>query len=264
MMKLLRKPNHCGEVAIDKRFTVVIENRTECVGRELMNDLVIASLAHHAARPKETMPIYFGALLDKGAMDDPTIKAVASPLAGRYPFTEMVPQTVNADSLARHDDLLGQIFDEGWVAKMDRFGIDEEPSRIGCRSCEWLYQNITIDSSARLMPCCMAPTTTPRHLVFGSLDNDEGDAINTRDYRLARMAFVDRASFEQETNGSKQQPFCAECPSSPGQPFGRESDLPTSLAHLDMGVLLDSDSVAALTKQVPIRESTTFEVSNAD
>lgn len=185
--------------------------------------------------------------------DAPDVKKAISPLVGQHRFPSNRPKdppkpdlcsTVAA--LEPYAELIDEIFKDGWENRMARFGVVDEPSRAGGSTCEWLYQNITIDASARLMPCCVAPGTN-MHVVYGSL-NDDDDGINTEGARLSRLAFADRDAYKTEIQGKSIRPYCARCKMVIRYPFTREGSVRGAVSKLDGGVLLNWAAAVALTK----------------
>jgi len=56
-------------------------------------------------------------------------------------------------------------------------------------TCHWLYKNIVIDATGRVLPCCGAPNPD-EGLVFATLDVHGGDPFNSEKYRRARALFA--------------------------------------------------------------------------
>jgi MoaA/NifB/PqqE/SkfB family radical SAM enzyme len=70
--------------------------------------------------------------------------------------------------------------------------------------CHWLYKNMVMDATGRVIPCCAAPKPAA-DLVFAQLDG--GDLFNAPKYQVARMSFVDKKAVA----GSAEHPHCIEC-----------------------------------------------------
>ncbi|MDX2152483.1 MAG: radical SAM protein [Bryobacteraceae bacterium] len=62
------------------------------------------------------------------------------------------------------------------------------PSGPASHACRWLYQNLVMDATGRILPCCGAPTTDGK-LVFAQWDGSGADAWNSERYRQARGFF---------------------------------------------------------------------------
>jgi MoaA/NifB/PqqE/SkfB family radical SAM enzyme len=56
-------------------------------------------------------------------------------------------------------------------------------------TCHWLYKNIVMDATGRVLPCCGAPNPD-EGLVFGRLDFNSDDPFNSEKYRRARAHFA--------------------------------------------------------------------------
>lgn len=102
------------------------------------------------------------------------------------------PDALEAENIAR-------AFDSPW----------EQPGANGAspvsgHTCHWLYKNMVMDATGRIMPCCGAPRPDT-NLVFGSFDGGGGDPFNSEMYRMARSSFSAGAS----TAGGA--PYCSRC-----------------------------------------------------
>ncbi len=71
-------------------------------------------------------------------------------------------------------------------------------------TCHWLYKNIVMDATGRILPCCGAPRPDKR-LVFGRIDDAGGDPFNTEKYVQAR------AFFAGDSPVSNDGPQCTHC-----------------------------------------------------
>jgi MoaA/NifB/PqqE/SkfB family radical SAM enzyme len=70
-------------------------------------------------------------------------------------------------------------------------------------TCHWLYKNMVMDATGRIMPCCGAPTPD-NALVFGALDDRATDPFNSEKYLKARSLFAG--------GSAPQEPLqCAQC-----------------------------------------------------
>jgi len=181
--------------------------------------------------------------------DDPSVPIFVSEKARRYVFnkdshlrTAMVPAMTEAD-----EALCDAILAEGWVKRMERLGIEEEPSRAGRRTCDWLYQNVTFDSADRVMPCCMAPTSE-EHVNFATLSADAGDFTNNEAFRLARLGRVDRPAYDTAIEKiAGREPHCANCVSKPILNFPVDPHVALQLRRLDPRGVFSQASIGALT-----------------
>lgn len=71
-------------------------------------------------------------------------------------------------------------------------------------TCHWLYKNMVMDATGRILPCCGAPKPDAS-LVFATLDPEGGDPFNSEKYRQARSFFAGAASAPGDA------PYCTRC-----------------------------------------------------
>jgi hypothetical protein len=64
-------------------------------------------------------------------------------------------------------------------------GAPLEPKTESGHMCHWLYKNMVMDATGRIIPCCAAPRPDA-DLVFDTFDGASPDSFNTEKYRLAR------------------------------------------------------------------------------
>jgi len=81
-----------------------------------------------------------------------------------------------------------------------------EPISASAHSCQWLYRNLVMDATARVLPCCAAPKPGA-DLVFDTFASQ--DSFNSAKYRLARTWFADPAAYRAEAGDLN--PHCAKC-----------------------------------------------------
>ncbi len=163
--------------------------------------------------------------------DDPEIRSVASPHQGTYRLSRWngrwcssAKRKAVAERAAQIDAAFGYSWQErllGAAAEAD----DEIPNR---GTCEWLYNNITMDGAARVMPCCMAPDKNEKHLVFQHFDGSSvhpEDTVNSSMATLARTAFASPESYAAAARDvdSSQRPYCASCQEQPSSPYKLEN-----------------------------------------
>ena len=63
-----------------------------------------------------------------------------------------------------------------------------------CHVCHWLYKNMVMDATGRIIPCCAAPQPG-KDLVFGSFEGVNTDLFNSEKYRLARLSLADKPAY---------------------------------------------------------------------
>ncbi len=191
-------------------------------------------------------------VLTPGAVDwdDPNVKVVRSPRAGRYRFH---PEATIKDTLDQYescediDDEVDAIFRRSWVDRARAAGPLEEPSRGQSSTCEWLYQNMTLDAGGRVMPCCLAPENN-RHQIYSTYPQD-ADAFNTKDFKLSRLSFSDRKAFDDATAHLQKSatPFCGECTENPSLTYSLAADVTRDLSFLDPADAIPDDAIARIT-----------------
>ena len=76
-------------------------------------------------------------------------------------------------------------------------------ARTSGHTCHWLYKNIVMDATGRILPCCGAPRPDA-NLVFGTIEGNGADLFDTEMYRQAR-------SFFTGTRASDNSPYCTQC-----------------------------------------------------
>lgn len=81
-------------------------------------------------------------------------------------------------------------FEQAWES--DAGIVDEEPS--SGHSCRWLYENMIMDATGRILPCCGAPSQSGG-LIFGNVDED-ADPFNSAKYQEARQFFSGKSAAE--------------------------------------------------------------------
>jgi len=83
--------------------------------------------------------------------------------------------------------------------------------RDGRKCCDWLYKNVTMDATGRIMPCTRPPSVDV-NLVFA--DNYKEGCFNSESHRLARQFFQNPADYSAEVvdKPATEIPFCSRCP----------------------------------------------------
>ncbi len=71
-------------------------------------------------------------------------------------------------------------------------------------TCHWLYKNMVMDATGRIMPCCGAPRPDT-NLVFAKFDTASADPFNSEKYRQARSFFSTGAP------SAGDAPYCTRC-----------------------------------------------------
>jgi len=135
--------------------------------------------------------------------DDPEIRPAAVEgsvrrldwlsMANRPENWNPFPDSVDGGAIAR-------AFEKPWNVPAVN---DSSPS--SGHTCHWLYKNMVMDSTGRIMPCCGGPRPDI-NLVFGKFVGNGADAFNSEKYRQARAWFAGEAA---PSNGDA--PHCTRC-----------------------------------------------------
>jgi MoaA/NifB/PqqE/SkfB family radical SAM enzyme len=119
--------------------------------------------------------------------EDPEIRpAAVKPYVRRLDWTSISnpPENWNPFPEAVEADRIAAAFEK----PMNR-GATVEAGVGSGHACHWLYKNIILDATGRILPCCGAPNPGDG-LVFGRLDVDHDDPFNSEKYRRARAIFA--------------------------------------------------------------------------
>jgi pyruvate-formate lyase-activating enzyme len=186
-------------------------------------------------------------------LDDPSIEVATDEPQRRIvlnPLNTFSQTDTDLAAVRSSADLIESWFDKTWTQRYFEADGSAESSRSEQPTCHWLYHNLTMDATKRLLPCCMAPSSDPtfRNVVFGNFSGSAQDAINTPMANLARTAFRDRAEYEREIerSGAGGTPYCANCTEKPGSPFG--FDLESYVRGLDQCQALPPETYEALAR----------------
>ena len=135
--------------------------------------------------------------------DDPEIRP-ASVKAGvrrlNWLSATNLPQNWNPFPESLAAETIEQAFENPWDRRLLR---DETPSK--GHTCKWLYNNIVMDATGRIMPCCGAPSPDT-NLVFTKVTAGEAGTYNSPMHQEARR------SFSTPTPVTDSSPFCVKCP----------------------------------------------------
>lgn len=112
--------------------------------------------------------------------------------------------------------------------------------------CSWLYTSMTVDANGRVLPCCCAPRLG-FELVFGDLEDENGDWFNSEHYMQARRSFADRRGYETIRASGAPSPHCANCEwDQRHSAFGREEF--AQYLRTASRATIDVDSIALCTQ----------------
>jgi MoaA/NifB/PqqE/SkfB family radical SAM enzyme len=134
--------------------------------------------------------------------DDPEIRPAAVKggvrrldwlsIAGQPGNWNPFPESVDASAIAR-------AFESPW----NQQAASDAPPSSG-HTCHWLYKNIVMDATGRIMPCCGGPRPDT-NLVFTTFDGNSSDPFNSEKYRQARGWFSGDAPPPDDA------PHCTKC-----------------------------------------------------
>lgn len=96
-------------------------------------------------------------------------------------------------------DAIGRAFESPW----NKSSAAGEPRSSG-HTCHWLYKNMVMDATGRIMPCCGAPRPDT-NLVFADFAGNGEDVFNSEKYRRAR------SSFSSDSPAEVGSPYCTRC-----------------------------------------------------
>lgn len=114
--------------------------------------------------------------------------SIASEADNWNPF----PESLDGSAITR-------AFEEVW----DKQAAGDSPPSSG-HTCHWLYKNMVMDATGRILPCCGGPRPDT-NLVFDRFDGSGGDVFNSEKYRQARAWFSGHAA------ASDDAPHCTQC-----------------------------------------------------
>jgi len=149
--------------------------------------------------------------------DDPAIRpAAVAPAA--HVFVADYEQTLadNWNPFTGEDaaPAIEREFDSTWTGQLA--AQPEDIHRDNSQSkhvCHWLYKNMVMDATGRIIPCCAAPQPKA-DLVFANFNGgDARESFNSEKYRLARLSFADKPAYavERAANGLERDPHCYSC-----------------------------------------------------
>jgi len=165
--------------------------------------------------------------------DDPDIALTECDRRGRFDLVDPAQLARSGDSIAAgltHHDEVERSFDEGWSSRLADETLDE-PDRPNADSCNWLYMNVTVDGSERVMPCCIAPAAK-KNLVYGQLAEGRTNWLGSEVFEASRQALSDPEAFAKRPTLQMGTPYCSTCPRRPPLTYGPVTAT-TDLAALD-------------------------------
>jgi MoaA/NifB/PqqE/SkfB family radical SAM enzyme len=93
----------------------------------------------------------------------------------------------------------------------ERKSDDWSPVDPSAPGCEWIYKNIAMDATGRILPCCRPPFLT-EDLQFADFTQDT-DVYNSKKYQLVRRYYAEKETFSDCIDILKDTiiPFCIVC-----------------------------------------------------
>ena len=134
--------------------------------------------------------------------DDPEIRVAAVEAGVRrldWLALSNMPENWNPFPESLAAEAIGGAFARPW----NEHAAGDTPPTAG-HTCHWLYKNLVMDATGRILPCCGAPRPDT-NLVFAAFDGNGGDPFNSERYRHARSFFSGAAP---ATDGA---PYCTRC-----------------------------------------------------
>jgi MoaA/NifB/PqqE/SkfB family radical SAM enzyme len=167
---------------------------------------------------------------------DPTISKPAEFLSRNIVFHPLGKRARQSLAAAAEDldDHIDEVWDHGWASLYQ----GEEPDQSHAKTCQWLYANVAMDATGRIMPCCYDPVKDPT-TIFGHINAGES-VFNSREFTATRTYFSDRAK------ASSPGTACPKCPYQRSSPHINARQAGLYLCMADSGGVLDSDSVNLL------------------
>lgn len=147
--------------------------------------------------------------------DDPTTFVCEAPkgkdgapysihFANNSSYSPMRPTSFPQD-LSEIKDTINSLFEENYISKLKQEEEDEDLKFVkgsDAEYCDWLHLATSIDAKGRVMPCCIADNKGGGNMIFGSLQEDADNIMNTEWYKMARKYHTNKNDFL----ASKQDP----------------------------------------------------------
>ena len=104
-------------------------------------------------------------------------------------------------------EAIEQEFAASWS---ERLVAESDAGNPNAHTCHYLYKNIVMDGSGRILPCCGAPQPHV-DLVFENAQS-AADLFNSEKYRLARLSFANPEQYRaKQASTLTPAPYCANC-----------------------------------------------------
>jgi MoaA/NifB/PqqE/SkfB family radical SAM enzyme len=139
--------------------------------------------------------------------DDPSIRPAHTEEARTIHLRGNPEQRMIANFNPAPNQLAEVEIAEAWNAGFGSAAALPDSRAASDHSCQWLYRNMVLDATGRVLPCCAAPKPG-FDLVFDRFDVTKTDAFNSDKYRAARQWFSDRSAYLSPAGGD---PYCTRC-----------------------------------------------------
>ena len=137
--------------------------------------------------------------------DEPSIRPAAGIEPRTVHFSGNPESRMTANFNPAPDRLAEREIDAEWEAG---FGTASAGAQYtSAHSCQWLYRNMVLDATGRVLPCCAAPKPG-FDLVFDTFTAAGADSFNSPKYQAARQWFQDPARYQTPSGGD---PWCTRC-----------------------------------------------------
>jgi MoaA/NifB/PqqE/SkfB family radical SAM enzyme len=148
--------------------------------------------------------------------DDPAVRpADVSPVT--HAFHKDTDQTLadnwNPFSGESAAPAIDREFETTWAARLAAAKPDVHRDNMHSKHvCHWLYKNMVMDATGRIIPCCAAPQPD-KDLVFDHFAPEGSESFNSEKYRLARLSFADKPAYAAARAATllDHDPHCHNC-----------------------------------------------------
>jgi MoaA/NifB/PqqE/SkfB family radical SAM enzyme len=138
--------------------------------------------------------------------DDPSIRPAYSVEPRTIHFRGNPERRMIANFNPMSGSLAEREITEAWQAGFGEAAAHEAET-LSAHSCQWLYRNMVLDATGRVLPCCAAPKPG-FDLVFDRFALNGGDSFNSARYQAARQWFNDPSVYKSAPDGD---PYCMRC-----------------------------------------------------
>jgi MoaA/NifB/PqqE/SkfB family radical SAM enzyme len=166
---------------------------------------------------------------------DATITKPAKPPVHHHVFNAQdgaARQSI-ANAVADLHPFIDDHWEKSWFSKMDGDYLD----RPDTETCQWLYKNMVIDATGRILPCCFDPMKNPTS-IFGDIRSGS-DIFNTKH-------FVNSREYFSAPGTSFLNTACTLCPYNKSIPNINNNHLAAYLRFADTRACIHGDALNAI------------------